>query len=81
MLNREISSVIAALPLSSMVKDALSGRDNQITNGLRLAVSCERADWADFSRYCLALSIAEPDAWKLYEEARGWVKTITSHLV
>jgi c-di-GMP-related signal transduction protein len=80
MLNRELGAVIAALPLSSTVKDALAGRDNQITDGLRLAVSCERADWAGFARYCSALSVTESDAWKLYEEARRWVKSITANL-
>jgi EAL and modified HD-GYP domain-containing signal transduction protein len=80
MLNRDIGAVIATLPLSTTVKDALAGRNNQITEALRLAVSCERAEWEAFAKCCLALSIAESDAWKLYEEARKWVKQITAHL-
>lgn len=80
MLNRELGLVIGALPLSSTVKDALAGRNNQITDALRLAVSCEHADWINFSEYCLRLSITESDAWKRYEEARKWAKGITTQL-
>jgi EAL and modified HD-GYP domain-containing signal transduction protein len=81
MLNRELGSLIVQLPLSSTVKEALAGRDNPITECLRLAVSCERAEWRGFAQHCASLSIPEADAWKLYDKARKWVKEIFDTVV
>jgi EAL and modified HD-GYP domain-containing signal transduction protein len=80
MLNRELGAVVASLPLSMDVKDALAGRDNQITAVLRLAVCCERATWKEFAVRCASLSLAEADAWGEYQGARKWVKGIRSNL-
>jgi len=80
MLNRQLDSIVATLPLSSSVKDALAGRENQITDVLRLAVSCERALWTDYAKQCAAMGIPESEVWKHYEEARHWVKAIRSEL-
>jgi c-di-GMP-related signal transduction protein len=79
-LNRELRLILPTLPLSSSVKDALSGRENQITGTLKLAVSCERADWAQFANQCAAVNLSESEVWVLYEEARTWVHEIRAQL-
>jgi c-di-GMP-related signal transduction protein len=80
MLGRDLNKIIATLPLSAMVKDALLGRDNIINNTLRLAICCEHAEWDGFARHCASLRIAEPVAWNFYEDARRWVSAIGTNL-
>lgn len=80
MLNRELQSIVSTLPLSAMVKDALAGKENLIRESLRLAFSCERAEWDEFANRCSTLKIAEPLAWSHYEESRHWVRSIRATL-
>lgn len=75
-LNRELRLILPTLPLSSSVKDALYGRENEITNTLKLVLSCERANWAHFAEHCAAMKLPEGEVWLMYEEARRWVKEI-----
>ena len=80
MLNRELQSIVASLPLSAMVKDALVGKDNIISEALQLVFTCERAKWSEFANHCAVLKIAEPLAWSHYEESRHWVRSIRATL-
>jgi c-di-GMP-related signal transduction protein len=80
MLNRELRSILPTLPLSNSVKDALTGRENDISETLRLVVSCERADWQDFAERCAAVKLPESEVWLLYEQARTWVREIRAQL-
>jgi c-di-GMP-related signal transduction protein len=66
--------------LSNSVKDALTGRENDISETLRLVVSCERADWQGFANRCAAVNLPESEVWLLYEEARTWVREIRAQL-
>ncbi len=80
MLNQRLDVVLANLPLSTIVKEAVLGHPSPIRITLDLALACERGAWGDFSQGCTDLDIAEPEVWACFEDARRWVKALRSCL-
>lgn len=61
--------VLEELPLSSRVKEALLGQNNDISDVYQLVLAYEKAQWDDVNRFRLALGLEEKDIQDSYLEA------------
>jgi c-di-GMP-related signal transduction protein len=72
MLDSPMAAILAELPLSDPIKNALSGGNGELARFLELAVSYDTGDWRACQRICQALSLDENSLPAHYIEAVGW---------
>lgn len=65
-LDRPMEGIINELPLSSDVKDALTGKDNELRDLFEIMLSYEHGDWQDFSARCNKLGMSENPLPSIY---------------
>lgn len=74
--NRPIEEVISKLPLAADVKDALLGKDNQLSTILKTVISYEKGEWENFANLSLKLRLERQKAIELYIDAVNWANQI-----
>jgi EAL and modified HD-GYP domain-containing signal transduction protein len=74
--NRPIEEVIAKLPLATDVKDALMGKENQLSSILKTVISYEKGEWENFADLSLKLRLERQKAIELYIDAVSWANQI-----
>lgn len=80
MLNQRMDVLLTNLPLSTQVKQALTGAQNPVASALQLSLACERADWNAFSGICAGMKLPEPETWNLFEAAQRWARSLQTHM-
>ncbi|MEM7365105.1 MAG: EAL domain-containing protein [Pseudomonadota bacterium] len=72
MLDVDMDSVLAQLPLSNDLKEALLGSDGAMTGYLELTRAFERGDWHALVQWHEALGISQSDTASTYVDALAW---------
>ncbi len=67
--DRPLDIILDELPLAVLVKEALLGRSNEISDIYRLVLAYEKAQWDDVSKLRLLLGLEENDLLNAYLEA------------
>jgi len=73
MLNRSMIDVVAELPLSASIKQALLGDSHPQRPILNLVMALERGDWVSVERFSRDRGIAFAQLAAGYVEAAEWV--------
>lgn len=76
-LGTSLSDVLAELPLSDLVKDALLGSHNNLRNMLDCIICFETGDWDELNA-TKADSILDERFMKLYMDTVTWVKNVSN---
>jgi EAL and modified HD-GYP domain-containing signal transduction protein len=76
LLNQGMDKVLAALPLSASVKDALLGKVNDQGELLRCVVAYETASLDELDAHPIAEAIGSKKFMSLYIDAIKWVKSL-----
>lgn len=71
-----MEEVVAGLPLSEEIKDALRGRKNPLRDTLEIVIAYERGDWDGWSDRIGRFGIPEKDFPEIYATTVDWVKKI-----
>lgn len=75
-LNKKMEEILSELPLTVTVKDALSGKNNDLKKLLDMVVDYEKADWDSFiSVYKLDIA-AQEELLNLYLAALTWAESL-----
>lgn len=77
LLNKDMKEVLASLPLTPQVEDALLGRDNELSNVLELAQLIEKGDWDSLEDHPLASQIEKSRLSSLYIHSLKWAMDMT----
>jgi c-di-GMP-related signal transduction protein len=72
MADQPMAEIMAKLPISDDIKDALNGKEGLFRQVLDLTASYERADWSSFGRSAQALAIAPADLTQVIAESIRW---------
>lgn len=75
-LGRPMENILADLPLAQEIKDALLGRDNELSGYFRLVLAYERADWPRVDLLMSQLPLNERGVARSYLEALKETETI-----
>jgi EAL and modified HD-GYP domain-containing signal transduction protein len=71
-LDTPLQQVLAGLPLSHDIEDALLGKPNRFRDVIECVVAYERADWSKLAVRTVRLGIPTLDISPLYREALAW---------
>lgn len=77
MLNRPMADVVAVLPLSPEIRDALTGSQNTERALLDAVIAYERGDWAAAADAAARAEIGFDLLQPAYEEALGWCQALS----
>jgi EAL and modified HD-GYP domain-containing signal transduction protein len=72
LLGRPLPELLASLPITEDVRQALLGDDNALGKVHHLAVAYENGDWAEVSRLSAALDVSEAAIPEIYLKAIEW---------
>lgn len=75
-LNRPMSAAVAELPISSEVKDALSGAPNRLHQVLDAVITYEKADWTKLASCANRLNVPEDAFPELFFRSVQWCSQI-----
>lgn len=73
LLNRSMGEIVKELPLSTDVREALLGKDNQIRNTLNLVLDYERSNWNEIESKKYFPCLSQERLMSMYKEALKWV--------
>ena len=76
MLDMSLEDSVANIPISSEVKGALLGNENDLHKLLSLAISYEKGDWERVPGLCKELKIQESSLPAIYTGALEWSEKI-----
>ena len=71
-LNRELSSVLSALPLSKTVTATIEGEETEMAPYLHLAIAVEKVDVDLIEQLSDSLGISKRKLQNAYNEAQRW---------
>jgi EAL and modified HD-GYP domain-containing signal transduction protein len=75
-LDRPMQEILAELPLSNEIKDALTGRMNLFGEVYRLILAYEKADWIQVNRYSSRLNLKEEKIPKFFLQSVQWANQL-----
>ena len=75
-LDQDIADLMAKLPLSEFIKDALVNRQGPLAEFLELITSYEKGAWNEFHEKVNNLSLEEDIVPRCYMEAVGWADAL-----
>lgn len=75
-IDRPIEEVVAELPLSDEIKNALCGQHNSLRDVLDIVIAYERGDWTGWSARLKQFGISEDDFPVIYANTVDWVNKI-----
>jgi c-di-GMP-related signal transduction protein len=75
-IGRNLKEIMAELPISEAVKEALLGELNEFSQVYRLTLSYESADWKTVAASAASLGIEEGDIPDSYKKAICWADEI-----
>jgi len=75
-IGRPLKEIMAELPISEAVKEALLGESNEFSQVYRLALSYESADWQTVTASATNLGIKEGDIPDTYKKSIYWADEI-----
>ncbi|WNF37436.1 HDOD domain-containing protein [Bacillaceae bacterium IKA-2] len=73
LLNRSMGEIVKELPLSTDVREALLGKDNQIRKTLDLVLNYEKSNWNETETERYFSSLTQERFMSMYMEALKWV--------
>jgi EAL and modified HD-GYP domain-containing signal transduction protein len=73
-MDRPLDEVLRSVPLSSDIRDALSGKPNWYREILNIAIRYERGDWNGFADCCATLTVDEKEIPDIYLQAVAWAE-------
>jgi len=76
MLDVTLDEAIVNIPVSTEVKDALKGGENDLGRFLTLAIAYEKGEWDRIPALCSALGIEESKLPAVYADSVEWVSKI-----
>jgi c-di-GMP-related signal transduction protein len=75
-IDRPMHDIVAELPLSDMIKDALCGKNNKFREILDIVIAYEKGDWSEWSRLLSMFKINEFEFPEIYLNSMEWVQKI-----
>lgn len=66
LLDRKMEDIVAELPLSKEVKEALTGETNKFSQVGKVYLSFEKGEWSEFIGMCKSMSVNEGDLASIY---------------
>lgn len=79
LMNKEMSDILAQVPLSDTVKETLLDADTIITPFLRLVRAMDEVNWHAIEEKAAELHIGSGLLQQIYEEARQWSNEVTDY--
>jgi c-di-GMP-related signal transduction protein len=72
LLNTSMETVLNTLPLHEDICDALTGKQNHLSDMLDLAIAVEKGNWDEVSKICNKFGIIENIVFSQYYQSLAW---------
>jgi c-di-GMP-related signal transduction protein len=79
--DRPLAEIVTKLPLAIDVKEALLGKENDLSNILATILTYEKGEWDRFNDLSAMLRLDKEKAIELYLEAVSWANKIKADTV